>query len=81
MNETHYSHQFEQILDAFVQLPNIRAKIVATGVVKHYASIDSKLYFLPVFPLSFHEFIVYKHIRIDHITMHTTSKLLLKELQ
>lgn len=81
LNETHYSHKFEQILHAYVQLPNVRAKIVATGIVRPSTLIDPKVCFLPVFPLSFHEFLEHKHIRIEHITMQTTSKLLLKELQ
>lgn len=81
LNETHYSHQLEQILHAYVQLPDVRAKIVATGIVRPSTLVDPKVCFLPVFPLSFHEFLEHKHIRIEHITMQTTSKLLLKELQ
>ncbi len=81
LNETHYSHHLEKILHAYVQLPNVRAKIVATGIVRPSTLIDPKVCFLPVFPLSFHEFLEYKEIRIEHITVETTSKLLLKELQ
>jgi len=68
-------------LHEYVQLPDVRAKIVATGIVRPSTLVDPKVCFLPVFPLSFHEFLEYKEIRIEHITVETTSKLLLKELQ
>lgn len=81
LNETQYSHKLEDILYAYGKMNNARAKIVATGIIWPSNLIDPHVCCLPVMPLSFHEFLDYRGIRTDHITVQTTSKLVLKELQ
>ncbi len=81
LNETQYSNSLETILAEYVLIPNIKAKIVATGVTGPSLDTHSRIFYVPVFPLSFHEFLHVKNITIDHISLKTTSKIILKELQ
>jgi predicted AAA+ superfamily ATPase len=81
LNEVQYSHNLEKVLEAYTHIPWVKAKILATGVVGPLMGEQEKIVYVPVFPLSFHEFLQVKEIHIDHISLKTTSKIILKELQ
>lgn len=81
LNETQYSHRLEQILIEFTTISNVQAKIIATGVNAPTFSKYPKIQLVPIFPLSFQEYLQVKNISLDTVHLGITSKIILKEMQ
>lgn len=81
LNETQYSHHLEQILIEYTTIPDVQAKIIATGVNAPTFSKYPKIQLVPIFPLSFPEYLHVKNISLDTVHLGITSKIILKEIQ